>query len=52
MVEKKNYWEDRKTVRISTKLHTKLKVLASQKNMKMEALIEELINKSLEGVKK
>jgi len=48
MLEKKDYWKDRKTVRIGKKLHTKLKIMASQKNMKMEALIEELINKSLE----
>ena len=54
MDEKKNSWEDKKTVWIDKNLHTKLKVLASQRGIKMGTFVEGLINKSLEekGAKK
>ena len=52
MTEKKNNWEDKKTVWIDKNLHKRLKVLASQSGMKMGAYVEGLINKSLEGEKK
>lgn len=52
MIEKKNNWEDKKTVWIDKKLHKKLKVLASQSGQKMGAFVENLINKSLEGEKR
>ena len=52
MIEKKKSWEEKKTIWIDEKLHTKLKVLASQNNMKMGAYVEGLINKSWEGDKR
>ena len=51
MIEKKS-WEDKKTVWIDKDLHKRLKVLASQNNMKMGAYVEGLINKSFEGDKR
>lgn len=52
MTEKKKSWEDKRTIWIDKELHKKLKVLASQNNMKMGAYVEGLIKKSLEGDKK
>ena len=46
-MNKKNSWENKKTVWIDKKLHTKLKVLASQSGIKMGKYVEGLINQSL-----
>jgi predicted DNA binding CopG/RHH family protein len=44
--------KEKKTIWIDSKLHTRLKTLASKNGMKMGTFVEGLINKSLEGDKR